>query len=88
MGSLETGFMLLAIGMSTVFFILLLIIFLGEKMILLINRFVPETDITPSKNSDHGSRRTPDAGKIAAISAAIHIVTKGKGKVVEIHKQS
>lgn len=88
MGSLETGFMLLAIGMSTVFFILLLIIFLGEKMILLINHFVPETVITLSKSADNASRGTQDAGKIAAISAAIHVVTKGKGKVVEIHKQS
>jgi len=65
---------LLAIGMITVFVILTLVVLVGNLLIKVVNRLTPEdrAEISPRK--------------LAAITAAVEVVTEGKGKVSRIEK--
>ena len=70
MENLETALLLMVVGMATVFAILLLVIYLGKLLISLVNKYAP-----------------PIPGNIvAAITAAVNVVTQGKGKVTKIEK--
>jgi oxaloacetate decarboxylase (Na+ extruding) subunit gamma len=78
----STALMLLAVGMLTVFFILALIVFFGDVLIRLVNRFFPEEapvarEVLPA---------TADPGALAAIVAAVEHITHGKGRVTGIRK--
>ncbi|RPJ56864.1 MAG: oxaloacetate decarboxylase [Dehalococcoidia bacterium] len=80
--SLNDAFWILIVGMITVFIILWLVVLTGNLIIKFVNRFVPETE---------GSKRVTKAsalsnGTSAAISAAVSIITNGKGKVTKITK--
>lgn len=71
------------VGMSTTFLILLIIIYLSNLLIALVNRVAPEE--APKKKA------TPVAGAanadaMDAIKAAVNILTAGKGQVVKIEK--
>lgn len=75
---------LLIVGMIMVFFILLLVIVIGNVVIQLTNRYLPET-----QQPDNGgvvSRRT-DPGKLAAIAAVVDLVTEGRGRVDSLQKK-
>lgn len=78
MDSLGTALMLLAVGMSTVFSILLFLILSGRILIRIVNRYFPDDATTPS------------AEKIAtteeAIRKAIDIVGHGQWKVISLKK--
>lgn len=65
---------LLAIGMITVFVILTLVVLVGNLLIKVVNRLTP----------DAGIEISPE--KLAAITAAVEVVTDGKGKVSHIEK--
>lgn len=70
------------VGMITVFFILFLIVGIGNVIIRLSNKYLPEeVAIIKAKKSNEPSNNT-----YAAIAAAIDIATKGKGKVTNIKK--
>jgi oxaloacetate decarboxylase gamma subunit len=79
MGSnLSTAFMLLVVGMITVFVALSLIVGVGELLIRLVNRLTPtirvdEPETTPSSHAIA-------ADKVAAIVAAIDWATEGQGQ--------
>lgn len=80
--SLSTALMLLAVGMLTVFFILALIVFFGDVLIRLVNRFFPEeSPIAPAVRP-----ATADPAALAAIVAAVEQITNGKGRVTGIRK--
>lgn len=70
------------VGMITVFFILYLIVLIGNVIIRLSNKYLPEevVAVKVKKNNE------PSNHTYAAIAAAIDIVTKGKGKVTNIKK--
>lgn len=92
MENIETGLLLLVVGMATVFAILLLIIYLGKGLIALVNRFAPEEAITKKELSAklQTAARALDGVSdqtTAAIVSAISIVTGGKGKVIKIEKK-
>jgi len=73
---------ILAIGMVTVFIILTLVVVIGKITIRITNRFWP--DLEPIKSqvkTNYASSNT-----IAAISAAVDIITQGRGKVTNIKK--
>ena len=42
MENLETAFLLMVVGMATVFVILLIVIYLGKLLISLVNKYAPE----------------------------------------------
>ncbi len=88
MSDIQTGFMLLAIGFPTVFFILWLVIILGKGLILAVNKYVPEE--VPAKAVSEvlpaSAREQITSNKIAAIVSAVNLATGGKAKVTKIEK--
>lgn len=76
--------MLLAVGMITVFTILALIVLFGNVLITLVNKYIPEAKIT--KAIQTATSAAIDSRKMAAIVAAVDIVTEGKAKVTSITK--
>ncbi|MEQ9231079.1 MAG: hypothetical protein RIF46_10385 [Cyclobacteriaceae bacterium] len=72
---ISSALTLLAIGMITVFVVLLLVVITGNILIRLVNRFVPES-------KDGISDKT-----LAVLTAAVESVTGGKGKITKIEKQ-
>lgn len=90
MENVETGILLLVVGMTTVFAILLIVISLGKGLITLVNKYAPE-ETTSKKQTPPSPHFTSQKGNInkqttAAIVAAVSIVTGGNGKVVKIDK--
>ena len=81
----NTGLILLAVGMLTVFFILALIVLLGNGLIKIVNKYFP----APIKNSPGKTLQAQqdiESKKITAIVTAIDIITEGRGKVESIKK--
>ncbi|MEN6453264.1 MAG: OadG family transporter subunit [Prolixibacteraceae bacterium] len=74
---------LLVVGMITVFTILFLVIIIGNLIIRLVNKYVPE-EIVNRRPSVPGS--TMNTGKIAAITGAVKTLTGGRGNVTKIEK--
>jgi oxaloacetate decarboxylase gamma subunit len=73
---------IMLVGMVTVFFILFVIVGIGNVIIRLSNKYLPEeTGKEKAQKSKNPSNNT-----YAAIEAAIEIVTKGKGKVTNTKK--
>ena len=50
MENLETAFLLMVVGMATVFVILLIVIYLGKLLISLVNKYAPE-EVVPAKQA-------------------------------------
>lgn len=48
MENLNTALLLMVVGMTTVFAILLIVIYLGKGLILLVNKYAPE-EVVPDK---------------------------------------
>ena len=82
MDNLGIGLLLMVVGMVTVFIILLLVIYLSKILISLVNKFAPSEE--PVKVSPQ--RAIADNESVAAIKAAVKVLTAGKGKVVKIEK--
>lgn len=82
MEPIDEAISIMFVGMITVFFILLLIVLVGNVIIKLSNKYLTdEMVVVKVKNNNEPSNQT-----YAAISAAIDIITKGKGKVTNIKK--
>lgn len=77
---------LLLVGMITVFVILSLVIFIGNMVIKLTNRFLPVETIATKKTIVSGKAVPSNPAKIAAVIAAVEAVTGGKGKIDRIDK--
>ena len=85
MENLETAFLLMVVGMATVFVILLIVIYLGKLLISLVNKYAPEEVMSVKQTSSQAP--VPIPGNIlAAITAAVNVVTQGKGKVTKVEK--
>jgi len=80
----EIALQLLGVGMVTVFAILFLVVFIGDAIVLFVNRFIGEEKKEMPIVLEEKSAIDPK--KSAAIESAIQIVTQGKGKVVKIEK--
>ncbi len=75
---------LMLTGMSTVFFILIMVVVLGNLIIRLTNKFASAPLAPTALASSSTAEITPS--KLAAIVSAVEITTKGKGKVTSIEK--
>lgn len=85
MENLEKAFLLMVVGMATVFVILLIVIYLGKLLISLVNKYAPEEVVSVKQTSSQAP--VPIPGNIlAAITAAVNVVTQGKGKVTKVEK--
>ena len=80
------GFMLMAVGMISVFTILALVVGGGKVMILLINKYAPLVEIV-APLSPANSESSIESAKLAAITAAVESVTGGQGRITEIKKE-
>jgi oxaloacetate decarboxylase gamma subunit len=76
---------LLAVGMVTVSLILWLVVLVGNGIILFVNRYIPEDEANTRVQG--GAYAATESSKIAAINAAVKLVTQGKGQVVKIEKK-
>jgi len=77
------GSMLMAIGMTTVFTILALVVLGAKIMILITNKYAPIVE--PTVVTRMSSART-ESSKIAAITAVVDTITQGQGQIKEIIK--
>lgn len=78
------------VGMTTVFAILMIVIYLGKGLIVLVNKYAPEEIIVKKQTTPQRQTAAPAAGitnqTTAAIVSAVSVMTGGKGKVVKIEK--
>lgn len=87
MNTIELGLLLMVVGMTSVFAILLLVIGLGKGLILLVNKYAPEENVKPPhRMSGTSGGISPPA--TAAIVSAVSVLTGGQGKVTKIEKKS
>jgi len=70
-------------GMGTVFFMLIMVVLLGNLIIRLTNKYAPVVDVQTVSDSKPSAT---NSAKIAAIVSAVDIVTGGKGRVNSIEK--
>ena len=83
MNPINEALMLMAVGMGTVFIVLLLVILCSKGLIAAINRWFPEKTVAPAIKK---AAEIP-AKTIAAITAAVGIASKGKARIVKIEKK-
>ena len=83
MENIGLGLLLMVVGMATTFIILLIIIWLSNGLISLVNQFAPEEDV---KKKPAASSVSSNAADMDAIKAAVDILTAGKGQVIKIEK--
>ena len=76
---------LFAVGMLTVFFILILVVVIGNSIIIFVNKFYPE-DKKAQKVFQKEKTTKFNNKKLVAIVSAVDILTQGKGKVIEVKK--
>ncbi len=91
---LQYAFLVLLVGMITVFVVLTLVVLTGRTLIFLVNKYGPVSGKTAIKNRDFKpllpSSSSTKSGipkkQLAAILSTVEIVTHGKGKVTNIEK--
>jgi oxaloacetate decarboxylase gamma subunit len=81
----QIALQLLGVGMTTVFAILFLVVFIGNMIIRFVNRYVGEELVSVPQKKE--AQSVIDPQKMAAIVSAVQIVTEGKGKVVKVEKK-
>lgn len=79
--TLSNALLLLAIGMATVFVVLLLVVLSGTVLIKLVNKYAPE----PVKKSKLVKPLISNK-EIAVMTAVVDHITLGKGKIESIEK--
>lgn len=84
MGNMEIGLMLMAVGMVTVFAILLIIINLSKLLIRVVNHIASEEDVQ-HKRVDNNPKDV-DMLTREILIAAVAQVTGGKGKIASIER--
>ena len=83
---LADGFSLLIIGMLTVFGVLILVVTSGGLLIRVVNKFYPLHQTKKIVNDSIDQSGFIRSELISAITAAVDIVTKGKGKIKGIER--
>lgn len=83
MENIGIGLLLMLVGMCTVFLILLIVIWLSQFLISVVNKIAP---VEAPKKKPVSSGPSTDAGAMDAIKAAVDILTAGKGQVIKIEK--
>lgn len=83
MENIGVGLLLMVVGMCTVFLILLIVIWISQFLISVVNKIAPEEE---PKKKPVTSGPSTDAGAMDAIKAAVEILTACKGQVIKIEK--
>lgn len=77
---------LLAVGMVTVFLVLLIVINLGKLLIWAVNKWAPEETVAKKAAPVAKAVESIDANTKAIIDAAVSQITGGKGRASKITK--
>lgn len=85
MENFSSALMLMAVGMTTVFAILLIVIYLGKALTALVNKYAPAEVEASKKQVPAGPAPIP-ANVMAAIRAAVAVVTHDEGKVTKVER--
>lgn len=86
---LNTALSLMLVGMITVFIILSLVVVIGNLVIRLTNRFIPEAPLAAGKSTvGNAGANKLSSKKLAAVVAAVDVLTHGKGSITSIEKKS
>ena len=85
MENLGLGLTLMAIGMVTVFAILLIVINLSNALIKIVNKVCPEEE-APKKKAAPAAPAKIDAAVIDVIKATVAQITGGKGTITNVTK--
>ena len=89
--NLQEAFIILAVGMITVFAILSLVVFTGQILIRITNKYAPpqiakaNVPIQPSHQTSNNSNSI-NKKKLAAIIGTVDHLTHGKGRIEKIEK--
>ena len=86
MDILSEALKLLVVGMTTVFAILLIVIYLGKALISLVNKYAPAEEQGKKTAALATGIQAVDATTRNIINAAVGQLTDGKGKVTKITK--
>jgi len=84
MENMELGFELMLVGMSTVFVVLLIVIWGGKLLIKAVNKIAPEETAVAKKPVP--TQAAVDAPTMAILQQAVSQITGGKGKVASARK--
>jgi len=84
---MNEGIIIFIVGMITVFTVLLLVVTTGRVLVSIVNRFYVEPQIDYAVTEQPFSNEVIAPQEIAAITAAVQLVTRGKGKITKIVKQ-
>ena len=76
---------ILVVGMITVFIVLGLVVLTGKVLIRIVNYYTPDI-VNTKKSLLAAANEEIRKEKVAAIVAAVDIITKGKGKITSIKK--
>jgi oxaloacetate decarboxylase gamma subunit len=79
---IQEAWTLLGVGMVTVFIILMVVVLIGNAIIRVVNRYFPETN-----SAKTSAARSFGNSRMAAIAAAVNMVTQGKGRITKIEKK-
>jgi len=100
MENIQTGLLLMVVGMATVFIILLIVIYLGKGLIALVNKYAPEEVVVKKQapvravaaavasvaTATAAAANSLSNQETAAIISAVSATTGGQGKVTKIEK--
>ena len=84
MENLGIGFELMIVGMSTVFLILLIVIWGGKLLINVVNKIAPEETVASKKTAAPSA--TVDGGTMAILQQVVSQITGGKGHISSAKK--
>ncbi|GAO31890.1 OadG family protein [Geofilum rubicundum] len=79
---MQEAWTLLGVGMVTVFIILLVVVLIGNAIIAFVNRYFPESEIEKA-----ATVRSFGNSRMAAITAAVNMVTRGKGRITKVERK-
>lgn len=85
MENIGIGIQLMIVGMSTVFLILLIVIWGGKLLISAVNKIAPEEAAAPKKAAA-AAPQTVDANTMAILQQVVSQITGGKGQVASAKK--
>lgn len=84
MENIGIALQLMAVGMITVFVILMVVIQLSKGLIWIVNKLVPEESVIEKNKSTKSATQTIDTQTMSIIQATVTKLTNGKGQIKNI----
>ena len=84
MENIGIALQLMAVGMITVFVILMVVIQLSKGLIWIVNKLVPEESVIEKNKSTKSAPQTIDTQTMSIIQGTVTKLTNGKGQIKNI----